>query len=195
MLGLLGFLLGILFTFLHEKRFASNFKVVLGHPAYNESVLIGSSVIKEALNYSELNPKVMPNLSFKKKLEIFEVMTENENISEIINSLFERALQQEINTIKANAQVYAGYDDHQIIFNNNDNDKIIFWANKDIAQIDTDEVMESLSITYGVTETIYPDPILHGVIGLFAGLVLALGWMMLAIVRSALLKKSTKKHI
>ena len=194
-LGIVGLGLGLAYTFQHEPRFETDFKVNVGHPAFNNAFLIDSAGVQEILNTSELNKKTIPSYSFNKKTQLFNVTTSTDDVSQEVADLFNEALRQELGDLKKTAGSFEGFDDKSIILNNNNYGSNLTWTNKDIAKLNPEQVALSVKVSFGITKVLYPSPILHGVVGLFAGLVLAFGWMMFGIARSTLHQSITNKDI
>ena len=197
-LGIVGLSLGLAYTFQHEPRFKTNFKVNVGHPAFSNNFLINSTHVQEILNTSELNEKIIPHYSFNKNTLLFNVITKTDDSSQEVNNLFNEAMMQELYSLKKIAGSFEGFDDKPVILNNNNNNNYnnnLTWTNKDIAKLNPEEVTQSIKLSFGKTKVLYPSPILHGVVGLFVGLVLAFGWMMFGIARSTFHQSLTKKDI
>ena len=189
LLGLFGLMIGLVFTFQHEPRFETEFKVHVGHPAFSNQFLIGSSAVQVLLDESELNKKTLPHYSFNKKTKLFTVITATESARQVVSEIFTNALQQEIATLKDIATSFEGFDNKPVIINNNNNNNNLTWTNKDIATLDPEEVIQSLGFSFSEPKILYPKPLKHGVIGVFVGLVLAFLWMLAAILTRQL--KST----
>ena len=49
-LGIAGLILGLAFTYQHAPRYATDFKVALGHPIYSEALLVGSTGMQRLLD-------------------------------------------------------------------------------------------------------------------------------------------------
>ncbi|MDC0999939.1 Wzz/FepE/Etk N-terminal domain-containing protein [Methylophilaceae bacterium] len=188
-LGIVGLGLGLAYTFQHEPRFETDFKVNVGHPAFNNDFLINSAGVQEMLNTSELNKKILPNYSFNKKTQLFNVMTKTEDLSQEVADLFNEALRQELGDLKKTAGSFEGFDDKSIILNNNNYGSNLTWTNKDIAKLNPEQVAQSIKVSFSEPEVVYPKPIKHGVIGIFVGLVLAFLWMIADILMRQLKKK------
>jgi len=185
LLGLAGLILGVVFTFQHEPRFETEFKIHVGHPAFANEFLTGSSVVQALLDESELNKKKLPHYSFNKKTELFTVKTSTESVSQLVSDVLTNALQQEVAKLKSVASSFEGFDNKPVILNN-DNDKNLTWTNKDIAKINTDQVIQSLKVSFSDPKTLDPKPLKHGVIGLFIGLMTAFVWMLVVVINRQL---------
>ena len=184
-LGIVGLILGLVYTFQHEPRFETQFKVHVGHPAFSNQFLTGSSGVQALLNESELNKKTLPHYSFNKKTELFNVKTSTEGASQVVSEIFTNALQQEIVKLKSIATSFEGFDNKPVILNNNNNNNNnnnVTWTNQDMAKLNPDQVVQSLKISFSESRALYPQPIKHGTIGIFIGLVLGLVWMISVIV-------------
>ena len=193
-LGIVGLGLGLAYTFQHEPRFETDFKVNVGHPAFSNSFLINSAGVQEILNKSELNKKTLPNYSYNKKTHLFKVITKTDDVSQGVTDLFTEALMQELDTLKMIAGSFEGFDDKPVILNNNNNNRTsnsnnLTWTNQDIAKLNPEQVAQSFKVIFSEPEVLYPKPLKHGVIGIFIGLVLAFFWMMADILMRQLKKK------
>ena len=170
---------GLVFTFQHEPYFETEFKVHVGHPAFSNQFLIGSSAVRVLLNESELNKKKLPHYSFNNKTELFTVKTATEVASQAVSEVFSNAIEQEVAKLKVIASSFEGFDNKPVILNNNNN---LTWTNQDMAKLNPDQVIQSLKISFSEPKVLYPKPLKHGVIGIFIGLVLGFVWMMSVIV-------------
>ena len=188
LLGLVGLFLGLIYTFHHEPRFETQFKVHVGHTAFTNEFLTGSSVVQALLDDSELNKKNLPHYSFNKKTQLFNVKTKINGSSQRIYEVFANALQQEIVKLKDIASSFEGFDNKPVILNNNNNN--LTWTNKDIARLNPEHVVQTLKISFSEPKTLYPNPFKHGMIGLFVGFVLAFLLMITSILIANLRQQS-----
>ena len=177
-LGIVGLILGLVYTFQHEPRFETQFKVHVGHPAFTNEFLTESSAVQELLNASELNQNILPHYQFNQKTNLFTVTTEVKAATEVVNEVFIAALRQELMQLKQVAGSFEGFDNKPVILNNNN----LTWTNQDMAKINTDQVIQSLKVSFSDPKTLYPQPLKHGLVGLLIGLALAFGWMMCVII-------------
>jgi len=113
-------------------------------------------------------------------------VTSAEDAPLIVGEVFTSAMQQEVATLSGIATSFEGFDNKPVIINNNN----LTCTNKDIAKLNPDEVTQSLKVSFGAPKALYPNPIKHGVIGLFIGLVLAFMWMMASILIAQVRQKS-----
>ena len=192
-LGIVGLSLGLAYTFQHEPRYETDFKVIVGHPAFSSSFLIDSAGVQEILNTSELNEKIIPHYSFNKKTQLFKVITKTDDSAQGIANLFTDALRQELTNLKKIAGSIEGFYSNQVILNNNNNNNNhnnnLTWTNKDFAKLNPEEIAQTIKVSFGEPKVLYPKPLKHGVIGIFIGLVLAFFWMMADILVRKLKKK------
>ena len=191
-LGIVGLSLGLAYTLLHEPRFETDFKVNVGHPAFSNDFLINSSALQEILNTGELNKKTLPRYSFNKKTQLFNVTTKTDDVSQGVTGLFTDALMQELSNLKNIAGSFEGFDNKPVILNNNNNNSNnnnLTWTNKDLAKLNPEQVAQSIKVSFGEPKVLYPKPLMHGVIGIFIGLVLAFLWMIAEILMRQLKKK------
>ena len=188
-LGIVGSNLGLAYTLLHEPRYETDFKIHVGHPAFNDNFLINSAGVQEILNTSELNKKTLPNYSFNKKTQLFNVTTSTDDSSQEITDLLTEALMQELDNVKKIAGSFEGFDNKPVIVNNNNNNNNLTWTNKDIAKLNPENVAQSIKVSFSEPRVLYPQPLKHGLIGIFIGLVLAFFWMMANILMRQLKQK------
>ena len=181
-LGIVGLILGLVYTFQHEPRFETQFKVHVGHPAFTNEFLTESSAVQELLNASELNQNILPHYQFNQKTNLFTVTTEVNAATEVVNEVFIAALRQELMQLKQVAGSFEGIDNKLLILNNNNNNNNVTWTNQDMAKLNPDQVIQSLKISFSEPRSLYPEPFKHGAIGIFIGLVLGFVWMLAAIV-------------
>ncbi len=186
-LGIVGLILGLVYTFQHEPRFETQFKIHVGHPAFTNVFLIQSSAVQELLNVSVLNQNILPHYHFNQKTNLFTVTTEAESATEIVNEVFNDAMRRELMQLKEVAGSFEGFDTKPVILNNNNNNNIS-WTNQDIAKLNLDQVIQSLVISFSEPKSLYPEPLKHGLVGLLIGLALAFGWMVSMIVTRELLR-------
>jgi len=188
LLGLIGLILGLAYTYQHKQLYETKFKIVIGHPIYKETQLIKSTSIQQLINKSDLNKDIFPYYSFNKKIEVFNVVTVKGDVPNMVTETFENALKKEVVKYKQYAQELEGFDTNQIILRGKSNE--LMFNNQDIAKLNYDQVLSSFSLSFGKTRAIYPNPSKHGVIGLLIGIVLALCWMITLILNRHLkLKK------
>ena len=181
LLGFVGLILGVVFTFQHEPRFETQFKVHVGHPAFTGEFLTQSSAVQELLNASELNQNILPSYQLNRKTRLFTVTTKVKAATEVVNEVFNGAMRQELMQLKEVAGSFEGFDNKPVILNNTNNNNIS-WTNQDIAKLNPNQVIQSIKISFSEPKTLYPQPFKHGAIGIFIGLVLGFVWMMSVIV-------------
>ena len=190
-LGIVGLSFGLAYTFQHEPRYETDFKVNVGHPAFSNDFLINSASVQEILNTSELNEKIIPHYSFNIKTQLFSVTSKTDDVSQGVTDLLTEALRQELGDLKKIAGSFEGFDNKPVILNNSNdnNNNNLTWTNKDIAKLDPEQVAQTINVSFSEPEVLYPKPLKHGVIGIFIGLVLAFLWMMANILMRQLKKK------
>jgi len=182
-LGIVGLILGLVYTFQHGPRFETEFKIHVGHPAFTNAFLIESSAVQELLNASELNQNILPRYQFNQKTTLFTFTTEVKAATEVDNEVFNVAMRQELKHLKEVAQSFEGFDNKPVILNNdNNNNNNMTWTNQDMAKLNPDQVIQSLKINFSEPKVLYPNPLKHGVIGIFIGLILGFVWMLAAII-------------
>ncbi|MDC6486951.1 Wzz/FepE/Etk N-terminal domain-containing protein [Methylophilaceae bacterium] len=187
-LGIVGLILGLVYTFQHEPRFETQFKVHVGHPAFSNEFLTKSSAVQELLNASELNQNILPRYQFNEKTNLFTVTTEAQAATEVVTELFTEALKQELMQLKQVAESFEGFDNKPVILNNNNNNddnnnnNNVTWTNQDMAKLNIEQVVQTLKISFSEPKVLYPQPFKHGAIGIFVGLLLGFVWMMSVIV-------------
>ena len=90
LLGTVGLLLGLGYSYQHEPRYETQFKVVIGYPAFTTNNLIDSTSIQALLNTSELNRGKLPNYSYNKKKNVFVVVTKGGEVQNMVTETFEK---------------------------------------------------------------------------------------------------------
>ena len=187
--GLLGFAIGLMFTYNHETRFKTEFIFEIGHPLVNNDFLENSSAIQHLLNDSELNKNNLPNFQLKNKT--FTVITEDDNVLHLVTDIFTNALKKELFEFKKIAKSLVTYENKKLIIEENSNKRLnLIVNNKDIANLNPEDVAQTLVFSYGDTKMLYPKPLKHSIIGFMFGLVIAFCWMIAAIIlRQISLKK------
>ena len=186
LLGTVGLLLGLGYSYQHEPRYETQFKVVVGHPVFTTNNLINSTSIQVLLDTSELNRGKFPNYSYNKKKKVFAVVTKGGEVPNMVTETFKNALKEQVVKIKQQAQDFKGFDNNQVIINHRAG---LQFSNQDLAKLNSDKVLSSFNLSFGSPKALYPKPLKHGVIGIFVGLILAFLWMMADIVVRQLKKK------
>ena len=189
LLGLLGLVLGLGYTYQHEPRYQTNFKVSVGHPTFSSRLISESDIVLDLLYTSELNPSSIPHISYDQKTKQYKVITDEMNASDIILPIITEALHDELKQLKQVAGNFKAVNDKPVIINatgNKNFSNIITWSNEDIAMLDSNEVIETLGVSFGMSKSLYPQPIMHGLIGIMIGFVFAFGWMISGILVSEL---------
>ena len=181
-LSVLGLVIGLVYTHQHTPIYSINLKVHVGHPAFTTDTLINSSGFQTILNACEVSGQ-MPCYQFNKKTEVISVThLQSEDLMNLVSSELSKALLKEADMITQAAQQFKGQSQSVTIINNNNNNNIS-WTNQDLAQLNPDEVVKTLSISFSGIKTLYPNPFKHGAAGLLIGLVMAFLWMLLSILR------------
>ena len=186
LLGTVGLLLGLGYSYQHEPRYETQFKVVVNYPAFTANNLINSTSIQALLNSSELNRGQFPNYSYNKKKKVFTVVTKGGEVQNMVTETFENALKEQVVKIRQQAQDFKGLDNTQVIINHKTG---LQFNNQDLAKLNSDQVMSSFNLSFGSPKALYPKPLKHGVIGIFVGMILAFLWMMTDILARQLKKK------
>jgi len=181
-MALLGLILGLIFTFTHERIFSTDFKFFLGHPIIKNSTIIESSILQGKLNESELNKDILPNYSYDNRKRIYTVKSKTAEIQTNVESLLKNALAYEFAKIKESASS-RGFSENQLILNATETSKIIY-TREDITNLKLDDILSSFKINFSKTKSMYPLPFKHGLTGVFIGLILGFVWMILAIIIS-----------
>lgn len=188
-LGILGLVLGLVYTHQHTPIYSINLKVHVGHPAFTTDTLINSSGFQTILNACEVSGQ-MPCYQFNKKTRVISVNhLKSEDLIDLISSQLSAALLKEADMIIQAAQQFKGQSQSVTIINNNNNNNIS-WTNQDLAQLNAGDVVKTLTISFGNTAALYPNPIKHGTIGMFIGLFVSFLWMLGCILIGQLREKS-----
>lgn len=184
-MGLLGLIVGLSFTFTHEPVFSTDFKFYLGHPYLNNKVLTQSALLHKTLNDSTLNPDILPNYSLDQKTKTYTVRSNKVEVRASVESLLIKTLTEELKQIKLVASNAQGSTSRQVLIINDENDKgLSYFNNADLANLSEQDVISGLEVSFSITKPLYPNPVKHGVIGFFIGLILGFMWMVLAILIS-----------
>jgi len=186
-MGLLGLILGLSFSFTHKPEYTTDFSFTFGHPLVINEVLAQSVLLQKTQSDSTLNPSILPNYSYNKKTQTYTVRSNTRDIKATVESLLIEALTQELKQIKLVAGKVQGAASNQvIIINNNNNNKegLVNFTNADLANLSTQDILSNLHVSFSSTKALYPHPFKHGLNGIFIGLVLGFMWMVLAILIS-----------
>lgn len=180
LIGLVGLTLGLIFTYTHQPLYSTLFKITVAHPVMKTEIFLKSANMQSMLNDYQLNEGKLPNFSLHKKSQIFTVMSKNNNVKSLVESKITEILRKELIQLRESAKYMS---QNNITFvNKNTNNATIFFSNEDYSTLDIDNVLQSIKINYSQTRYLYPNPIKHGIIGLFIGLFLAFIWMLMSIV-------------
>ena len=177
-LGVMGLVLGLVYTHQHTPIYSINLKAHVGHPAFTTDTLINSSGFQTMLNACEVSGQ-MPCYKLDIKTGVISVThLQSEDIINLVSSEVSAALLKETEMITKTAKQFKGQSQSVTIINNNN----ISWTNQDLAQLNPGDVVKTLSLSFSNIETLYPNPIRHGVIGLFVGFIIAFLWMLGSII-------------
>ena len=180
-LGIIGLILGLIYTHQHMPIYTINFKAHISHPVFTTNTLLNSSQFQAMLSACELNGQ-MPCYSLNPKTMVMSVThKQSEELINMISSELSTALFKEVDMIIQIAQQFEGQAKSATIINNNYNNNIL-WTNQDLAQLNPDDVVKTLSLSFGNTKALFPNERKHGVIGILIGLTLAFVWMLAVIV-------------
>lgn len=180
--GVMGLIVGLVFTHQHTPIYSINLKVHVGHPAFTTDVLINSNGFQTMLNACEVSGQ-MPCYQFNKKTEVISVTDlQSDELINMVSSDLSDALLKEADMIIQTAQQFKGKSQSITIVNNNSNSNIS-WTNQDLAQLNPDDVVKTLSLSFGQIVSLYPNHIKHGFIGLLYGLLFAFIWMIFLVIK------------
>ena len=169
----------------------TKFYVDLGHPAYNPSLLMLSTDLQATLNQGDLSPHKLPKLSSGRNKHtgnmafIYESDKSyvQEDIKIFINNIVTKVLKQQ----KDLAEIDISSPQPDIQEYEPPTNKL---SKRVIARIPIDEILMDLTISFGGTNLIQPAPVKTGIYGMLAGLLLALCWIIISVLRQALIKKN-----
>ena len=178
-MGLLGLILGLSFTFNHEPVYTTDFKFSFGHPYFDESYIYNLLLVKSKLAYSELNKSTLPNYRFNSKNGVFTIKSKTAENEATIELFLKDAVVFDLEQLKKIAESSEGYEKKQII-SNESHSQLINFTNQDIAKLNINDLLDNIKINLSETKAIYPNPFKHGLIGFFIGLILGFVWMILA---------------
>ena len=185
-LGIAGLVLGLAFTYQHAPYYVTDFKVALGHPIYNEALLMESTGMQKLLNDGALNPASLPRLTYQNKTATFQLVTNTTDIRAPTSAQIRAILTESLALQQVLALGAESYKDKQVIINTT---RTLVLSNRDLGNIDVNSVLAHLQISFGETQSPYPDPMKHGARGLLAGLFLA-GCLMLVSLFAKALRES-----
>lgn len=179
-LAVMGLVIGLVYTYQQEPLYSLNFKAHVGHPGFTTDALINSSGFQTMLNACEVSDQ-MPCYTYNKKNNLINVThQQSEELINIISSELSASLFKEADIIIQTAQKFKGQSQYVTIINNGNSN--ISWTNQELAQLNPDDVVKTLSLSFGDIKTLYPNPIKHGVTGLFVGFIIAFLWMLGSII-------------
>tara|TARA_B110000503_G_scaffold68468_1_gene106906 strand:- start:167 stop:826 length:660 start_codon:yes stop_codon:yes gene_type:complete len=180
LLMVIGLILGLAFTYQQEPLYKTQFSVILGHPAYSPSLLLSSSSIENFLSEAELNPDKMPRfgvqINKKTGLATFEVQSLSPDVHEEIGVRFKEIIAIELEQQKRLALIEKGKKRGYIIVNQ----VASILPYIAITESSVEDILKEFQITFGPTKTVQPNPRKYGILGMFAGLLLAGCWMVLS---------------
>jgi len=184
---LIGLGLGLAFTYNQEPYHQTKFKITLGHPAYNESLLFLSNDLLRMLNQSELEPNIMPKISIVRNSDITGTTFLAEGPGSLdrdkITIRFKKILTSQLEEQRRFALMQS--KSKTLIFQNT-NQRL---PSAVLANIPIDEILSRYSVLFSQTITTHPKPLRFSILGMTVGFFLAGCWMVLS-----LLKVSLKKH-
>jgi hypothetical protein len=182
-LGVMGLVLGLVYTHQHTPVYSIKLKAHVGHPFFTTDTLINSSSFQTMFNACEVSGQ-MPCYQFNKKTEVISVThLQSKELMDLVSSELSAALLKEADMIIQTAQQFKGPSQSVTIINNSNSNSDsnsnsnISWTNQDLAQLNPGDVVKTLSLSFGDIKTMYPNPIQHGMVGLFIGLLMAFLWM------------------
>lgn len=182
-LGVMGLIIGLVYTHILTPTYSLSFKAHVGHPAFTTDTLLNSGGFREMLNSCEISGR-LPCYKFNQKTGIISVdVLQSENLMNIVTSELSAALLKETEMIIQTAQQFKAQSQSVIIINNNNNNNNISWTNQDLAQLNPNDVAKTMVLSFGDINTLYPKPIRHGTLGFLIGLVLAFILMLFTILR------------
>lgn len=189
-LMIVGLILGLAESSQQEIHYKTNFYIVLGHPAYNESLLMKSSELQNMLIKAIDYPDKMPSFTYiKSNITQFNVTSLNSNVQEETRKLFTKIIKKELRQQKYYAELSQKLKLTNQALLNNDYSNSNKFPDFLIAEIDLDDILSQLSFNFGPTIMTQPNYKKSGFIGMFSGLILALWWMGLSLFYQAIRKK------
>jgi hypothetical protein len=178
-MGLLGLILGLSFTFNHAPVYTTDFKFSFSHPYFNDSYISNLLLVKSKLDYSELNKDTLPNYSLNRKNGVFTIKSKTAENEATIELFLKDAIVFDLEKLNKIAESSEGYEKKQII-TNEPHTKLINFTNQDLANLNINDLLDNIKINLSETKALYPKPFKHGLIGFFIGLILGFVWMILA---------------
>ena len=169
--GIVGFLCGVLVTYFKTPQYKTAFKVHIGHPAFDEEILFQSSELQTILNDSELNYSKLPKLTFNPRTKIFTIYSKYSNEPDIqhkVISILNNSLTNELNNLKEKTSGFKGIANIMVISKKN-----LVWLGEAITNLNNDQIIQTLKISFGETKVIHPRPLKYGIIFLVLGVFLS----------------------
>ena len=180
LLMVIGLILGLAFAYQQEPLYKTQFSVIVGHPAYSDSLLLSSSSIQNSLSEAELSPDKMPRfviqINKKTGFATFEVQSLSPDVHEEIGVRFKEIIAKELEQQRRFALIEKGRNRGYIIVNPIASRLPIIA----ITESTVEDILKEFQITFGPTKTVQLNPIMCGILGMFAGLLLAGCWMVLS---------------
>jgi hypothetical protein len=200
-LTVIGLILGLAFTYEQVPRYKTEFNVIVGHPAYNDSLLLSSPDIQSLFSQAQLNPAKMPRVTMHKKKTntiTFQVESFNPDEHEEIRMRFKGFIAKELELQKSFALIKTAKDSYNksnlIILNERSQFIGSLLTSEIIAEIPVDDILREFQVIFGGTKTVQPNPRRYGIFGMFAGLLLAGCWIGLSLLYQAIQKKYSLKR-
>ena len=181
LLMVIGLILGVAFSYQQVTRYETLFNVILGHPAYKDSLLLSSSNFQNLLSERELNPRKMPRLSIQKSNTEGMVTLKIESLSplnhEEIRMKFKKIIAAELEQQKSYA--FIEMDKTKNFFVRGELSSSL--PASVLSTIPVDEILRKYSINFSSSQKVGPNPIKYGILGMSVGLLLAGCWMVLSL--------------
>jgi len=194
----IGLILGLAYSHQQIPRYMTNFNVVIGHPAYNSSMLMSSGDLQYMISLGHLNPSEMPRLTYrtneKTKKITFQLESFNPDVQEETKMRFNEIITNELKQIKHLAEIEltlkaASKSNNNYYYPSMNELNEIESRNLAVTQIPVDEILTNLRIIFSPTIKIQPTPIYYGILGMSVGLLLVGFWVVLSLFFRAIQKR------
>ena len=184
--GVIGLMLGLAYGFNQPAEYETQLKINSTHPIINPSVINNTSEISRWLAETDFDHDSKTKLTYSPKEDVYTLISPDKEGSKALIKKFTAALTGYAENIKKIALTVNGLNSNLLI---TDSSKIISWTNQDIANLDTQAVIDAFTFTFGPTEQAMPRPVKYGGLGIFFGIIFGFAWMIINTLATQLKKK------
>ena len=171
---ILGLIIGVAYTLIHEPRYQTAFTVEMDHPLIHKDFVITSEV-KQLIASSQMYgiEGITPHLLYSPSTGKFKITTNNREIQKTVESLFTDSIKLRIKDLIKTARI-VNSDQIDFLSDANENfspDMLLFLIGDEKLNEVANEALGSLKFNYGPTITHHPKERKYGLIGLVIGLI------------------------